>query len=63
MNRDLRVLLKEMLIIITEWNQFRNLDLNRVKEDFKQTYLFDLRNIYERQLLEQRGFKYIAVGQ
>lgn len=53
----------DALIIITEWNQFRNLDLDRVKQDLKQRYFFDLRNIYERELLEQRGFKYIAVGQ
>lgn len=53
----------DALIIVTEWNQFRNLDLERVKNDLKQTYFFDLRNIYERELLEDRGFKYIAVGQ
>jgi len=53
----------DAVVIITEWNQFRNLDLERVKNDLKQTYFFDLRNIYERELLEERGFKYIAVGQ
>lgn len=53
----------DALVIITEWNQFRNLDLDRVKKDLKQSYFFDLRNIYEREMLEQRGFKYIAVGQ
>ncbi|WP_432401387.1 UDP-glucose dehydrogenase family protein [Wukongibacter sp. M2B1] len=53
----------DALVIITEWNQFRNLDLQKVKNGLKQAYFFDLRNVYERELLEQRGFKYIAVGQ
>lgn len=51
------------LVIITEWNQFRNLDLNRVKSLLKEPYFFDLRNIYKRDFMEAKGFKYTAVGQ
>lgn len=53
----------DALVIITEWNQFRNLDLDRVKKDLKQPIFFDLRNIYERAYMEKRGFVYFAVGQ
>ena len=51
------------LVIITEWNQFRNLDLEKVKSLLKQPYFFDLRNIYRRDSMEKQGFKYFGVGQ
>ena len=53
----------DALVIITEWNQFRNLDLSRVMRELKEPYFFDLRNIYKRNVMEQQGFKYYAVGQ
>jgi UDPglucose 6-dehydrogenase len=53
----------DALVIVTEWNQYRNLDLRRVKELLKTPVLFDLRNIYKRQTVEQEGFRYFAVGQ
>ena len=53
----------DALIIITEWNQFRSLDLNRVKELLRQPYFFDLRNIYKKKDMESRGFKYFGMGQ
>ena len=53
----------DALIILTEWNQFRNLDLDRVKKLLKSPQFFDLRNIYRRQDLEARGFTYYGVGQ
>jgi UDPglucose 6-dehydrogenase len=53
----------DALIIITEWNQFRSLNLERVKATLKQPYFFDLRNIYRRAVMEEKGFKYYGVGQ
>ena len=53
----------DALIIITEWNQFRNLDLGRVKDLLKTPCFFDLRNIYKRSQMERKGFKYFGVGQ
>jgi UDPglucose 6-dehydrogenase len=53
----------DALVIVTEWNQYRNLDLRRVKKLLKTPVLFDLRNIYKRQAVEQEGFRYFAVGQ
>ena len=53
----------DALVIVTEWNQFRNLDLDRVKRLLKEPYFFfDLRNIYEPKRLREKGFKYFCVG-
>ena len=53
----------DALIIITEWNQFRNLDLDRVKALLTQPYFFDLRNIYKRSAMEKQGVNYFGIGQ
>lgn len=53
----------DAVVIITEWNQFRNLDLLKAKNELKELVFFDLRNIYKRKLIEEIGFKYFAVGQ
>lgn len=52
----------DALVIVTEWNEFRNLDLKRVRSMMKDNYLFDLRNIYARQDMEALGFRYYGVG-
>jgi UDPglucose 6-dehydrogenase len=52
----------DALVIVTEWNQFRNLDLDRVKGLLKSPLFFDLRNIYSPQDVEAKGFKYFGVG-
>jgi UDPglucose 6-dehydrogenase len=49
-------------VILTEWNQFRNLDLNRVQELLKGSWFFDLRNIYKREEAEAAGLKYFGIG-
>jgi UDPglucose 6-dehydrogenase len=53
----------DALVILTEWNQFRNLDLQRVKKLLKSPLFFDLRNIYKRPVVEASGFRYFGVGQ
>lgn len=53
----------DALVIITEWNQFRKLDLDRVKKLLKQPYFFDFRNIYRKEYMEKQGFHYFGVGQ
>jgi len=50
------------VIVLTEWNQFRNLDLLRVKMLLRQPNFFDLRNVYNRPMLEELGFNYMGVG-
>ena len=52
----------DALVIVTEWNQFRNLDLDRIKKLLKKPYFFDLRNIYEPRKLKEKGFKYFCIG-
>jgi UDPglucose 6-dehydrogenase len=53
----------DALAILTEWNQFRTLDLEKVKRLLKGTCFFDLRNIYVRHEVEAKGFRYFGVGQ
>jgi len=50
------------LVVVTEWNQFRNLDFERIKSLMKGNLLFDLRNIYEPSKMKNLGFKYYGVG-
>jgi len=52
----------DALVIITEWDAFRALDLQRIKDLLKAPVLVDLRNIYPRKLAEDAGFRYTAVG-
>ncbi len=52
----------DAVMILTEWNQFRNLDLERVKKLLKTPYFFDFRNVYNRTMLEDLGFTYLGVG-
>jgi len=52
----------DALVIVTEWNQFRSLDLERIKTSMKQPVLFDLRNIYEPPKMKQLSFRYTCIG-
>jgi UDPglucose 6-dehydrogenase len=50
------------VVILTEWNEFRALDLSRVKLLLKQPLMIDLRNIYRPEMMAAAGFTYISVG-
>jgi UDPglucose 6-dehydrogenase len=50
------------LVILTEWNEFRALDLNRVKALLKTPLMVDLRNIYRTDQMASSGFTYVSVG-
>jgi UDPglucose 6-dehydrogenase len=52
----------DMLLIITEWNQFRALDMEKVKSLLKSPKVADLRNIYEPDDMRELGFEYVGVG-
>jgi UDPglucose 6-dehydrogenase len=52
----------DTLIITTEWNQFRNLDLLKIKKLLKSPILLDLRNLYNPASLKSLGFIYEGVG-
>ena len=50
------------LVIITEWNEFRALDLKKIASVMKETILVDLRNIYTQEEMRQTPFTYISLG-
>ena len=52
----------DALVIITEWNVFRALDMHRVKDLLNTPVLVDLRNIYDPETMRELGFTYISVG-
>lgn len=52
----------DALLVITEWNEFKHLDLERVRGVMKQPVIFDGRNIYEPEILRSLGFNYRAFG-
>jgi UDPglucose 6-dehydrogenase len=52
----------DALVIVTEWEQFRALDLERLKEIMARPVIVDLRNIYRSDVMESRGFVYASVG-
>jgi UDPglucose 6-dehydrogenase len=52
----------DVLVLITEWNQFRNLDLERIKTLVRRPILLDLRNVYEPERVKALGFEYHGVG-
>jgi UDPglucose 6-dehydrogenase len=52
----------DALVIVTEWDAFRALDLDRVKSLLKKPIVIDLRNIYRPAEMRKRGFNYVSVG-
>ena len=52
----------DALILATEWNQFRSLDLARLKKTMREPVIVDLRNVYEPGDMKRAGFRYACVG-
>lgn len=52
----------DALIILTEWNEFRNPDFDKIKSQLKSKAIFDGRNVYDPEKLRALGFVYISVG-
>ena len=52
----------DCLVLATEWNEFRSLDLVRLREYLTSPVLVDLRNVYARDEVEKLGFRYTGVG-
>jgi UDPglucose 6-dehydrogenase len=52
----------DVLVFMTEWNQFRALNMERVRGLMRSPKIADLRNIYEPQDMRELGFEYIGVG-
>ena len=52
----------DALVLMTEWNQFRQLELDRIKPLLRSPKIVDLRNIYEPERMRHAGFQYVSVG-
>lgn len=52
----------DALIFMTEWNQFRSLDLDKIRNLLRTPIVLDLRNIYDPQRMREKGFQYFSVG-
>jgi UDPglucose 6-dehydrogenase len=52
----------DALILVTEWNEFKQLDLEKVKGLLKSPVIYDGRNIYDPKLMKEMGFTYRAIG-
>jgi UDPglucose 6-dehydrogenase len=52
----------DAVVLVTEWNQFRNLDLERLKGRMRQPNFLDCRNVYEHERMTALGFHYAGVG-
>lgn len=52
----------DALVVVTEWNQFRRLDMDRLKEVMRAPNIIDLRNLYEPETMRSSGFQYLAMG-
>jgi UDPglucose 6-dehydrogenase len=52
----------DALVIATEWEQFRALDLDRLRDLMACPVVIDLRNIYRSEEMHRRGFAYVCVG-
>ncbi|ADH86484.1 UDP-glucose dehydrogenase family protein [Desulfurivibrio alkaliphilus] len=52
----------DALVLLTEWNQYRALDLQRLRESMKTPLFIDLRNVYEPEKMTDAGFTYVGVG-
>src|SRR5687767_561142 len=52
----------DALVFVTEWNQFRALDMKRIRDLMKSPKIADLRNIYDPKDLRELGFEYVGIG-
>lgn len=52
----------DALVIVTEWNEFRALNLGRIRGLLRDQVIIDLRNLYDPKRLAQEGFRYVSVG-
>lgn len=52
----------DAVILVTEWNEFKQLDLARIRDSMKQPVFFDARNVYEPEKMREMGFFYRCIG-
>jgi UDPglucose 6-dehydrogenase len=52
----------DALVVVTEWNEFRRPDFDRIKSLLREPVVFDGRNIYDPKVMKEKGFVYYAIG-
>jgi UDPglucose 6-dehydrogenase len=52
----------DALVVVTDWNEFKLLNLDKLKQEMKQPIIFDGRNIYSSERMKKMGFEYISIG-
>ena len=52
----------DAVVLVTEWNEFKELDFDRIRDSMKQPVLVDLRNLYHPERMQQAGFQYYSIG-
>ena len=52
----------DVLVVVTEWNEFRGLDLDRIGAAMNTKRIVDLRNVYKTGDMRRKGFEYVSVG-
>jgi UDPglucose 6-dehydrogenase len=52
----------DALVIMTEWNEFKNIDLNKLKDIMRQPIVVDGRNVYDPAKMQELGFHYRGIG-
>ena len=52
----------DVVVLVTEWNEFRQLDTDRLSKVMAGRVIVDCRNIYDPEAFESAGFRYVGVG-
>ncbi len=52
----------DAVVVVTEWNEFKQINLEKLRETMKGTLVFDGRNLYDPQKMKRLGFQYVCVG-
>ncbi|HYN36525.1 MAG TPA: UDP-glucose/GDP-mannose dehydrogenase family protein, partial [Actinomycetota bacterium] len=52
----------DALVVVTEWNEFRFPDFDRMKQELKEPVVFDGRNVYDPRAMSDLGFVYVSIG-
>jgi len=52
----------DCLAILTDWEEFKNLDLNKLKNSMKRPLIYDFRNIFDPDMMTELGFEYFSIG-
>ena len=52
----------DCLVILTDWEEFKNLDLNKLKNSMKRPLIYDFRNIFDPDMMTELGFEYCSIG-